>query len=129
MGVTILGGLVLLAGIVLLVLSILNLLAFYAVVDIDIAPDIDRTLFLGLSLVNFIVGIALVVAGNGLLGLRPWAWWLAFLVSLLAVIRSGFAFLSGIATATLTTLFSATVSVILGLAILGYIVSVRRHFR
>ncbi len=129
MGVTLLGSLVVLAGVALLVLSIANLLGFYGAYTFELAPDISREFFLISSGWNLFVGIALLVAGNGLLGLRPWAWWLAILVALLAVLRAIFAFLSGVAEAGFSTLLSSFAGLALGLVILGYIFSVRQYFQ
>ncbi len=113
----------------MLILSFLNLFAFFGAIDIDIAPEVSRDLFLVSSALNFIVGVALLVSGSGLLRLRPWAWWLAFLVALLAVARSLFSFLSGVAGAALTALASAGTGLALGIIILAYLVSVRAAFR
>ncbi len=129
LGVTLLGSLVVLAGVALLVLSIANLLGYYGAYALELAPDISREFFLISSGWNLVVGIALLASGNGLLGLRPWAWWLTFLVALLAVLRALFAFLSGVAEAAFSTLLSSFAGLALGLVILGYIFSVRQHFR
>lgn len=127
LGVTILGGLVLLAGLVVLILAIINLLIFFGSVVLEPRPELTDE-FLFAVLLSFVIGIGLLASGAGLLRLRPWAWWLAFIVALLAVIRGLFGFLAGV-TETLTALLSASVGLILGVIILGYVVSVKRHFR
>lgn len=129
LGISVLGVLAVLAGVVLLILSVINLLALYGTIDIEIAPEVSRDLFLVSSAITFIVGIALLVSGSGLLRLRPWAWWLALLVALVAVFRSLFSFLSGVAGAALTALASAGTGLALGIIILAYLVSVRGAFR
>lgn len=126
-GVTVLGGLVLLAGLIVLVLAIVNLLVFFGALVVEPAPALEDELLFAI-LVGLAVGIALLASGAGLLRLRPWAWWLALLVAIVAVIRGLFAFLAGL-TEALTVLLSTSVGLILGVVILGYVVSVKRHFR
>lgn len=129
LGISVLGVLAVLAGVVLLILSVLNLLVLFGTIDVEIAPEISRDLFLVSSALTFIIGLALLVSGGGLLALRPWAWWLAFLVALLAVGRSLFSFLSGVAGAALTALVSAGTGLALGILILAYLASVRGAFK
>lgn len=128
LGVTILGGLVFLAGIVLLILAIVSLLALFGTIPFEVDPGVRDALLLSV-LLGFALAIALLASGKGLLNLRPWAWWLAFLVSVLVVIRALFIFVSGLYEAVITSLLSAGLSLGLGLVLLGYIVSVKRHFR
>ena len=127
LGVTILGGLVVLAGLVVLVLAVINILVFFGSLVLEPRPELTNELLFAI-LLGFIIGVGLLASGAGLLRLRPWAWWLAFIVSLLAVIRGLFGFLAGL-TETLTTLLASSVGLILGVIILGYVVSVKRHFR
>ncbi len=129
LGISVLGILAVLAGIALLILSFLNLFALLGTLDIEIAPEVSRDLFLVSSALTVIVGVALLFSGIGLLGLRPWAWWLAFLVALLAVARSLFSFVSGVAGAALTALVSAGTGLALGIIIVAYLASVRSAFR
>lgn len=129
MGVTVLGSLAVVAGVVLLVLSLVNLLAFYEVIGIDIDPEVPGNLFLISVFLNLIVAIVLLGTGNGLLNLRLWAWWLAFLVALIGVVRSIFAFVTPVATAALSALLSSILGLLLLLVFLGYLVSVKKQFR
>ncbi len=129
LGVTILGSLAVVGGVILLILSLISLLAFFAVIAMDVSPDVPENTFLVSSLVNLIVGAILLGVGNGLLNLRPWAWWLAFIVAIVGLLRAIFALLVGAAQATITAFVGALFGLVLLLVFLGYLLSVSKHFR
>ncbi len=129
LGVTILGGLAVVGGIILLVLSLISLLAFFAMIGLEVDPEISGEAFLISAVINLIVGLVLLGSGRGLLNLRPWAWWLAFLIAIVGVLRSVFALVTGVAQAALSALASSLVGLVLLLVFLGYILSVKKHFR
>ena len=87
--------------------------------------NLDSTaLFIG-GLLYLLLGIVLGAAGGGLLRMRPWAWWLALIASLVALGYTLFGVFRSPADATLgswlTIVFSALVFV--------YLLTVIRHFR
>lgn len=129
LGITLLGSVVVVVGLILLVLGLVNILAFFGIVAIEISSDASAEAFLLSAFLNLFVGVALLASGNGLLNLRPWAWWLAFIVVLIGVFRSVFSLVTGVAQTALTALVSAVLGLILLLVLLGYLVSVRRYFR
>ena len=82
-GVTVLGILVVLSAIVLALAGFAGLIVGFA----SLLPGINlppSQLFLG-ALLYLFLAIVLFAAGVGLLGLRPWARWLATLASLIAL--------------------------------------------
>ncbi len=81
------------------------------------------------SALNLVVGLLLLGTGNGLLNLSTWAWWLAAIAALIGIARSIYSFISGAAIATVTVLLSAILGLVILLLFLGYLASVRRHFR
>ncbi|MGQ0796704.1 MAG: hypothetical protein ACT4OI_02390, partial [Methanobacteriota archaeon] len=78
LGVAILGGLVLLAAVVLAVAGLAGMFLSFASL-LTGSPIPGLTLFLW-GLLFFVLSIPLFAAGGGLLAMRPWAWWLAFIV-------------------------------------------------
>lgn len=87
-GVTILGGLVLLAAIVLILIGIAGFIVGLAFL-IPVTPISGTTLILN-GLLYFFIGIVLGVAGSGLLAMRPWAWGIAVLASLVYLVYLGY---------------------------------------
>lgn len=87
-GVTILGGLVLVAALVMALAGLAGMFVAFA----DLIPGVNipgvATFLWGLTF--FVLAICLGVAGAGLLSLRPWAWWLAMIVTLGALLYAGY---------------------------------------
>ncbi len=129
LGVTILGSLAVVGGLILLIFALINLLSYLGLLGLGLPADTPREALLVSSALNLVVGILLMGTGNGLLNLSPWAWWLAAIVAVIGIARSIFAFVSGVATATTSALLSAILGLIILLLFLGYLASVRRHFR
>lgn len=129
LGITILGSLAVVAGIVLLILGLFSLLAIFALEGFQVGPQVPAELFLISALLNIIVGAVLLASGNGLLNLRPWAWWVAALVALIGIARSILSVLSGVAQAAPSGLLGGLLSLVLLLVFLAYLLSVRGHFR
>lgn len=129
LGITILGSLAVVGGLILLVLGLLGLLVAFAVLVLPLNPGFSESLFLVSSLINLIVGAVLLGTGSGLLNLRAWAWWLAFLVALVGFARSLFALYTGFTQAAGTALVGAFLSLLILLLFLGYLLSVRDRFR
>ncbi len=116
-------------GLILLVLGLLGLLVAIAVFAFPLNPGLPENLFLLSSLVNLIVGAVLLGTGNGLLNLRPWAWWLAAIVAFVGVVRAVLSLYASLTQAAYTALLGGALSLIILLLFLGYILSVRGHFR
>ncbi len=129
LGVTILGSLAVVGGLVLLLLALINLLSYLGLLGLDLPADAPRDVILIGSALNLVVGLLLLGTGNGLLNLSTWAWWLAAIAALIGIARSIYSFISGAAIATVTVLLSAILGLVILLLFLGYLASVRRHFR
>lgn len=129
LGVTILGSLAVVGGLILLVLGLLGLLVALAVFAFPLNPGLPGNLFLLSSAVNLIVGVVLLGTGNGLLNLRAWAWWLAAIVAFVGVVRAALSLYASVTQGANTALAGGAVSLIILLLFLGYVVSVRGHFR
>lgn len=123
---TILGGLVLLAALVLAIAGLAGMFLSFASL-LPGSPVPGFSLFLW-GLLFFILGIVLGVAGGGLLALRPWAWWLSFLVALGALIWSVYGLYQTATTGVaieLTSLLSVTIVAV----IFVYLLTVYGSFR
>lgn len=129
LGVTILGSLAVVGGLILLIFGLINLLAYLGLMGFELPADTPRDAFLVSLALNLVVGIVLLGTGNGLLNLRPWAWWLALIVAVIGLVRSIFALVSGVATVAITALLSSVLGLVILLLFLGYLMGVRRHFR
>ena len=129
LGITILGSLAVVLGLVLLVFGLVNLLTALGFLPIEVDPGVPADLFLISALLNVILGVLLLATGNGLLNLSAWAWWTAFLVALVSIVRSLFAFLTGVAQAAVPALLSAFIGLALLLFFTGYLLTVRGRFQ
>jgi hypothetical protein len=121
-GVAILGGLVVLAAIVLGLAGLAGLIVGFA----SLLPGINlptSQLFLG-ALLYIVLALVLFAGGVGLLMLRPWAWWLAALASLVALVWQAL----GIAYARTAVPLTSWASVIVTAIIFVYVLSVFRSF-
>jgi hypothetical protein len=126
LGVSILGGLVLFAAIVLILAGVGGIL-LSPVSLLPGSPIPGLTFFLW-GLAFLFLGILLAIAGGGLLAMRIWAWWLAFLVALGTLLWSVYGlYLSLNAGEPLgyTSLISVTVIAV----IFVYLASAYRAFR
>ncbi len=87
-GVTVLGALVMLASIVLILIGIAGFIVGLAFL-IPVTPISGTSLILN-GLLYFFIGVVLGVAGSGLMALRPWAWGLGLLASLVYLVYLGY---------------------------------------
>src|SRR5947208_16112019 len=87
LGISILGGLVILAAVILILISIASFVVGLAFV----LPfrETGTTLLLN-ALLYFAIGVVLGVAGSGLLRMRAWAWGVAILATLGALVDVGY---------------------------------------
>lgn len=122
-GVLILGILVILSGVFVLLISLLGTL-LGVLGSIGSGGDPLFVILLVVGLVGVLFGILLMVAGTGLLGLRPWAWWLATIVLVLWIANSLLGSYSLAGTITLMALWPVVIPIL----ILVYLLVVRRHF-
>ena len=125
-GITILGALVVLAAFVIVLIGIAAFFVGLAFL-VPGAPTSGTDLILN-GLLYLGIGIVLGISGVGLMRLRPWAWGLALLASLITLVYLGYNIYqdsrSG-AGVTLTGLFTL---LIVG-AVFVYLLSVARAFR
>lgn len=124
-GISILGALVLLAAVILILISIASFVVGLAF----ILPfrDTGTTLLLN-SLLYFVIGVVLAVAGAGLLRMRAWAWGLAILASLVTLVYVGYTAYQRSNAGESLSLAALLTIVIVGV-ILVYLLSVSRAFR
>ena len=80
------------------------------------------------GLLYFVIGLALGVAGTGLIRMRPWAWGIALLAALVAVVYLGYTVYDRSNAGAGVTLASILTLTIVA-AILVYLLSVFRAFR
>jgi hypothetical protein len=126
-GVTILGVLVILSAIVLALAGFAGLIVGFA----SLLPGINLPtgqLFLG-ALLYLFLAIVLFAAGVGLLGLRPWAWWLATLASLIALAWQALGIYYAKAAIPITSWASLIVTGIIFVYLLTVFRSFHRHVR
>ncbi|MEE9181273.1 MAG: hypothetical protein V3U33_01710 [candidate division NC10 bacterium] len=119
-GVTILAVLAILAAILLLIAGSSSL---FVSAILGLTPE-EVQLIQALGAVSILLGILYLVGGIGLLRLSVWGWWLAVLASLISV-ASNIAQVVINPAAILGTIFP----VVLAVFILGYLFTVRGHFR
>jgi hypothetical protein len=116
-GVLILGILTILSGLGLVAIG--GLLAVAAFITAGAGGPIGGmfgALFGIIAVLILIFGIIAILSGVGLIRLRPWAWWLTMIVSVLSLLSS---------LADISTLWYFT---ILELVIIIYLVIVKKHF-
>jgi len=126
LGITILGALVVLAAFVMFLIGIAGFIVGLAGL-IPGSPLPGTTLLLN-GLLYVIIGIVLGVAGFGLLRLRPWAWGLALLATLVTLVYLGYNVWQDSNAGkdiTLTGLFTLVIVA----AVFVYLLSVARAFR
>ncbi len=129
LGVTVLGSLAVVGGLILLIFAVINLLSYLGLLGLELPADSPTDALLLSSALNLVVGLLLLGTGNGLLNLSSWAWWVAAIAAIIGIARSIFSFISGVAAATITALLSAALGLVILLLFLGYLFSVRKHFR
>jgi len=125
LGITILGALVLLAAVILFLIA----LASFVVGLAFLLPftSTGQTLLLN-GLLYFVIAIVLAVAGSGLLRMRPWAWGLAVLASLVTLVYVGYnAYQRSNSGETLA--LPAVLTLVILAVVLVYLLSVYRSFR
>ncbi len=115
-GVIILGVLTILSGLALVAVGGVFVLAAFFAVGAGPVGGIFAAIFGIIGAIILIFGIIAILAGVGLIRLRPWAWWLAMIVAVLA-------FLSSLA--DVGSLWYVTV---LELVIIVYLVVVKKEF-
>jgi hypothetical protein len=125
LGVTILGALVVLAAVILILISIASFIVGLAFV----LPfrETGTTLLLN-ALLYFVIGVVLAVAGSGLVRMRPWAWGLAILATLVTLVYVGYTAYQRSNAGEQLSLPAILTLVIVGV-ILVYLLSVSRAFR
>ncbi len=126
---TVLGSLAVVGGLILLIFAVINLLSYLGLLGLELPADSPTDALLLSSALNLVVGLLLLGTGNGLLNLSSWAWWVAAIAAIIGIARSIFSFISGVAAATITALLSAALGLVILLLFLGYLFSVRKHFR
>ncbi|HEY5606478.1 MAG TPA: hypothetical protein VIL45_08180 [Thermoplasmata archaeon] len=122
-GITILGALVVLASVIAFLIAVAGFIVGFASLIPGVGLD-TGTLLLG-AILYLILSAVLGFAGFGLLRLRPWAWWLAFLTTLVVLGYTAFRMYQQPADTTLGTWLTIGVSGILFV----YLLAVFRAFR
>jgi len=126
LGITILGGLVLLASLVLAIAGLAGMfLSFASLIPGSQIPGAN--LFVG-GLIFFVIAIILGIAGAGLLRLKVWAWWLAFLVALGSLAWTAYGLYSASSSGAAFEL-SSLVTVVIVAVIFVYLITVYGRFR
>ena len=110
--VSVLAILVILVGFLYLLIGILGFLLTFLLFDTPLSGLVPDVLFL--TFIFFVVGIILTVSGIGLWKLRMWAWVLAVIVLVFALIGQAVSF----------SPFSFVIEVLL----LIYLLAVKQHF-
>ena len=122
-GIAILGVLVVLASVIAFLIAVAGFIVGFASLIPGVGLD-TGTLLLG-AILYLILSAVLGFAGFGLLRLRPWAWWLAFLTTLVVLGYTAFRMYQQPADTTLGTWLTIGVSGILFV----YLLAVFRAFR
>ncbi len=125
LGITILGALVVLAAVILILISIASF--FVGLAFVLPFRETGTTLLLN-ALLYFVIGVVLAVAGSGLLRMRPWAWGLAILATLVTLVYVGYTAYQRSNAGEPLSLPAILTLVIIGV-ILVYLLSVSRAFR
>ena len=123
LGITILGVLVVLASVIAFLIAVAGFIVGFASLIPGVGLD-TGTLLLG-AILYLILSAVLGFAGFGLLRPRPWAWWLAFLTTLVVLGYTAFRIYQQPADTTLGTWLTIGVSGILFV----YLLAVFRAFR
>src|SRR5712691_12366601 len=126
LGITILAALVILAAIILILIGIAAFVVGLAFL-VPGAPASGTPLILN-GLLYFVIGVVLGAAGTGLMRMRPWAWGLALLAALVALVYLGYSVWQDSGAGrpvTLTAILTLTVIA----AVFVYLLSVSRAFR
>jgi hypothetical protein len=124
-GITILGGLVCLAALIMVLIGIASF--FVGLAFLFPGTSISGTELILNGILYFFIGVALGIAGVGLLMMRPWAWGVALVASLVTLVYLGYNVYQrsnvggGITLTSLVTLLVAAVVFI-------YLVSASRSF-
>ena len=125
LGITILGVLVLLAAVILFLLAVAS---FFVGLAFLLPFTATGTTLLLNGLLYFVVAVVLGVAGSGLLMMRPWAWGLALLASLVTLIYVGYNTYQK-SQAREAVSFQAILELVLIAVVFVYLLSVSRAFR
>ena len=126
LGITILGALVLLAAIVMVLIGIAAFFVGLAFL-VPGSPTSGTPLLLN-GLLYFFIGVVLGVAGMGPLRLRPWAWGLAILASLVTLVYLGYNMYQA-SSAGLGVKLEGLLTLAIVAAVFIYLLSVARAFR
>jgi len=121
-----LGALVVLAAIVMVLIGIAGFIVGLA--GLIPGTPIPGTSLLLNGLLYFFIGVVLGVAGAGLLRLRPWAWGLALLASLVTLVYLGYNVWQD-SNAGLGITLTATLTLVIVAAVFVYLLGVSRAFR
>ncbi|MEK6987358.1 MAG: DUF2127 domain-containing protein [Candidatus Thermoplasmatota archaeon] len=122
LGITVLGALVLIASLIVGLIGIAGI--FVGLAGFLPGVGFNSTALLLGGLLYIVLGTVLGISGFGLLSLRPWAWWLALLTTLFAVVYTMYQVLQkpdDLRPGTLITL-------VVGAAIFAYLLTVYRSF-
>ena len=119
-GVTILAILVILAGLIAVLVTLLLVLAALLLIP---AWGLLPVIVTGIA---FLLAVLLLASGFGLLGLRPWAWWLAVIVLVLNLVFT-FSQLGIPGLGTLAT--GQMITIAIQVLVLLYLFAVRGSFR
>ena len=125
-GVTVLGALVMLAAIVLILIGIAGFIVGLAFL-IPGTP-ISGTSYILNGLLYFFIGVVLGAAGTGLMAMRPWAWGLGLLASLVYLVYLGYNLYQQSNAGEALSLLGILTFVIVA-AVFVYLLSVSRAFR
>ena len=90
--------------------------------------EISGTTLILNGILYLVIGIVLAIAGGGLLGMRPWAWGIALLASLVTLVYLGYGVYQDAIAGAAVTLASVLTLTIVGV-IFVYLLSVYRAFR
>jgi len=119
-GITILAVLVILAGLIAVLVTLLLVLAAVLLIP---AWGLLPVIVTGIV---FLLAVLLLASGFGLLGLRPWAWWLAVIVLVLNLVFT-FSQLGIPGLGTLAT--GQMITIAIQVLVLLYLFAVRGSFR
>jgi len=126
LGVTIIGGLVLLGALILAIAGLGGM--FFSFVSLIPGSNVAGGALFLWGAAYFVLSIILGISGMGLLRLRTWAWWLAFLVALGSLAWSAYGLYSA-STAGVPLEPSTILTVGIVALIFVYLLSVRGRFR
>jgi hypothetical protein len=125
-GITVLGALVSLAALILILIGIASF--FVGLAFLFPGTPISGTELILNGVLYFVIGVALGIAGAGLIMMRPWAWGVALIATLVTLVYVGYGVYQRSNAGAGTTLTSLLTLVVLGIVFL-YLLSAGRAFR